>query len=71
MARRRIIRPVHVSVITPADSRRLLKLRAELESARRLFQRWLARLKRAGNAVAKQQARIARLEKQLRLLEEC
>ena len=70
MARRRIIRPVAMPAPSPANSRRLQKLRERLEAARRGFQRWLARLKRAGNAVAKQQAQIARLEKQLRQLEQ-
>jgi len=70
MPRRRIIRPAAVPAPAPLNQRRLQKLRERLEAARRGFQRWLARLKRAGNAVAKQQTQIARLENQMKKLEE-
>lgn len=71
MSRRRLIRPSPDPTAPPrVDPRRLIKLRERLTIARRGFQRWLARLKRAGNAIAKQQTQIARLERQIKILEE-
>lgn len=69
MARRRIVRPTlpSASVVNPARTQRLQQ---RLEEARRGLGRWLARLRRACNAVAKQQSQIARLEKRIHKLEE-
>ena len=69
MSRRRIIRPT-APPAPLANPRRAQKLQQRLEAARRGFARWLVRLKRACNAVAKQQSQIARLEKLIRKLEE-
>lgn len=68
MARRRIVRPVPPPARTP-NPHRAQKLQERLEVARSGLVRWLARLKRACNAVAKQQAQIARLERQIQKLE--
>lgn len=67
MTRRRIVRPN--AVPTVIDPRRVQKLQQRLQIVRRGFERWLARLKRACNAVVKQQTQIARLERQIRKLE--
>ena len=69
MARRRIVRPSPPPALA-ANPRRAQRLQVRLETARHGFARWLARLKRACNAVAKQQAQIARLERQIQRLEE-
>ena len=69
MSRRRIVRAA-LPPAPAADPRRVEKLQLRLEVARRGFGRWLARLKRACNAVAKQQSQIARLEKLIHKLED-
>ena len=69
MARRRIVRP-STPPAPAVDSRRVQMLQERLEMARRGFGRWLARLKRACNAIAKQQTQITRLERQIQKLEE-
>lgn len=69
MARRRIVRPAQPPAPAPTPHR-ARRLQERLERARRGLVRWLARLKRACNAVAKQQAQIARLERQIHKLEE-
>ena len=46
------------------------RLRQRLEAERRALARWLARLKRAFNAIVKHQQSIARLERQIRKQEE-
>lgn len=53
-----------------ASDHRILKLRERQEDARRGLGSWMVRLKRASNAVGKQQTQIARLERLIRQLEE-
>jgi hypothetical protein len=68
--RRRLVRPPANS--TPTRSPRpqaLQKARTRLEQVRAALTRWMTRLKRAFNAVDKQQRVIARLERQIRTLE--
>ena len=69
MARRRIVRPTPLPVLA-TNPLRTQRLQQRLETARRGFQRWMVRLKRACNAVAKQQSQIARLEKLIHKQEE-
>jgi len=59
---RRIVRPLPPTPARPLPCRHG-KLQSRLEAARRGFQRWLSKLKRACRAVEKQQSQIARLEK--------
>ncbi len=66
--RRHVIRPA-----TPppsAASLRLPRLRARLDEEQQGLARWLAKLKRAFHSFEKHQLRAARLEKQIRQLEE-
>ena len=50
--------------------RRLKKLRAELEAERACWSRWLTRLKRAFGAFTRSQVRVARIERQIKKLEQ-
>jgi hypothetical protein len=64
--RRRVLRPPPPP--EPANQQRQLQIAkrlAKLEKERAAFDRWMTRLKRAFNAVQKQQRRISRLERQL------
>lgn len=71
MPRRRLIRPTLAPVPTnPNRQRQVQKLRDRLEHERIALARWQKRFKRAFNSVEKIQARIARIERQLSLLEE-
>ena len=66
--RRNVIRPPAAS--TPTPSRRLPALRTKLEREQEALSRWMTRLKRAFHSFEKFQQRTARLEKQIRTLEE-
>ena len=66
--RRRVIRPPASS--TNSVSRRLPALRTKLERERESLTRWMTRLKRAFHSVEKHQLKTARLERQIRTLEE-
>ena len=68
--RRRLIRPTPVPVANPERPRQMQKLRERLEKERTALARWQCRMRRAFNAVAKSQKRIARIERQLNHLEE-
>ena len=68
--RRRLVRPPANSTPTRSPQPQALpKARARLTQARNALARWMSRLKRAFNAVDKQQRAIARLERQIRTLE--
>ena len=66
--RRRILRAEPVAVRT--SPRRQSLLRQKLERERSALARWTSRLKRAFNAMSKQQRIIARLERRIATLEE-
>jgi hypothetical protein len=66
--RRRVIRPPASSA--NSASRRLPELRTKLEREHEALTRWMSRLKRAFHSVEKHQLRTARLERQIRTLEE-
>lgn len=67
--RRRVLRPARQHVSADEQQvrrqRQSQKRRDQLEKERAAFDRWMARLRRAFNAVEKQRQRIARLERQL------
>jgi hypothetical protein len=67
--RRRLLRPDLPPPSTPPNSIQLQKLRCKLAKEHAGLARWLTRLKRAVNAVAKHQRRLARLERQIARLE--
>lgn len=66
--RRRVIRPPTASTRSP--SRRLSALRTRLDREQEALARWMTRLKRAFHSVEKHQLKTARLERQIRTLEE-
>ena len=69
--RRRIVRPS--TEAHPTDRRhrqRLERMQTQLHRERLNLARWLRRLRRSCHALEKSQTRIARLEKQLAILEE-
>ena len=66
--RRRVIRPPASSTHSP--SRRLPSLRTKLEREQEALTRWMTRLRRAFHSVEKHQLKTARLERQIRTLEE-
>lgn len=68
-ARRRIVRPPSPSHADMRHQHRRDKLRERLNQERRLLARWWVRLKRAFHAIEKRSACIARIERQLRVLE--
>ena len=65
MPRRRLIRSAPAPAVAPERPRRIQKLRDRLEKERVALARWQSKMKRAFNAVARCQARIARIERQL------
>ena len=68
--RRRVLRPPPVvSALNPLRVRHQQRWRAQLEGERLALNRWMARLRRAFNAVEKRQQKITRLERQLARLE--
>jgi hypothetical protein len=66
--RRNVIRPPASS--THSASRRLPGLRSKLVREQEALARWMTRLKRAFHSFEKFQEKTARLEKQIRTLEE-
>ncbi len=66
--RRRVIRPSASS--SSSVSRRLPALRTKLEREQTALTRWMMRLKRAFHSFEKFQQRVARLERQIRTLED-
>ena len=63
--RRRVLRPVREEPPDPQHERLRQRRQAQLAQERAAFERWMARLRRAGNEVAKRQKRIVRLERLL------
>ena len=64
--RRRVLRPTREAPpFDPQRERQIVRRRVRLEQERAGFDRWMARLRRAGNEVAKRQKTIARLEREL------
>ncbi len=64
--RRRVLRPAReVPSFNSERERQLARRRARLEQERAGFDRWMSRLRRAGNEVSKRQKSIARLEREL------
>jgi hypothetical protein len=63
--RRNIVRPPRQPVEDVRQTRRLQRLRADLDKALAALDRWQRRLRRAMNAVAKHQQQVARLNKKL------
>ena len=70
LPRRRLIRPVPPPAATTERPLQMQKLRNRLEKERAALARWQSRMKRAFNAVAKAQKRIARIERQIKHREE-
>lgn len=68
--RRRLVRPLPAPPSNPNNQRRLQKLRTRLEQERAALARWMTRLRRAFHAVERQQRLVARLDRQLKKLEE-
>ena len=68
--RRRVHRPWMDTPTAARRAQQVGKRRAQLEKECATLDHWLSRLKRAFNAVIKQQRRIARIERHLRLLEQ-
>lgn len=66
--RRHVLRPA-TSVPTAALVR-LSRWRDRLAEEQRALSRWMARLKRAFHSLEKHQLRVARLERQIRQVEE-
>ena len=66
--RRRVIRPPASSITNV--SRRLPALRTKLDREQEALTRWMTRLKRAFHSFEKFQQKVARLERQIRTLEE-
>jgi hypothetical protein len=66
--RRRVLRPP--ASATTSVSRRLPALRTKLEREQEALMRWMTRLKRSFHSLEKHQLRTARLERQIRTLEE-
>ena len=66
--RRRVIRPLPLP--PSAASLRLPRLRARLDEEQQGLARWMAKLRRAFHSFEKHQLRTARLERQIRQLEE-
>ena len=66
--RRRVIRPLPLPL--SAASLRLPRLRARLDEEQQGLARWMAKLKRAFHSFEKHQLRAARLEREIRKIEE-
>ena len=66
--RRRVIRPPQPA--PTVTSRRLSTLRTRLCEEQQALARWMSRLKRAFHSFEKYQQKVARIEKQIRTLEE-
>lgn len=63
--RRRVLRPAATPLADHRLQIQLQRKRSQLEKERATFNRWLRRVRRAFHAVEKQQAKIARIERQL------
>jgi hypothetical protein len=64
--RRRVLRSSRsITTVDPANQIKIQKRRARLDKERRSLGRWVSRLKRAFHAMERQQAKIARLERDL------
>jgi hypothetical protein len=68
--RRRLIRPAPLPSPDRQRNQQIQKVRDSLDKERTALARWMRRLKRAFNAVDRQQARVARLERKLSHMEE-
>ena len=68
--RRRVLRPPRVSAQVQRDQRQLEKRRLKLQNERVALDHWMARLRRAFNAIEKHRRRATRLERQLAQLEQ-
>jgi len=69
--RRRIVRPARQAEPSVQQrQRRAQALRGRLASDRAALARWVSRLKRAFHAMERLQARVARSERQIAVLEE-
>ncbi len=67
-SRRRVIRPP--SSVPTVMSFRLPRLRSQLQREQQSLTNWTAKLKRAFHSFEKHQLRIARLQRQIRQLEQ-
>ncbi len=66
--RRRVLRP---AALTPTVvSAQLSRWRGRLADEQQALSRWMAKLKRAFHSLEKHQQRVARLERQIRQVEE-
>jgi lipid II:glycine glycyltransferase (peptidoglycan interpeptide bridge formation enzyme) len=70
LPRRRLIRPAPLPVPHANRDRQVQKLRERLMHERTALARWQTRLKRAFNSVEKIQKKVARIERQISVLEE-
>ncbi|MCC7424363.1 MAG: hypothetical protein IT428_29190 [Planctomycetaceae bacterium] len=67
--RRRVLRPERVAESRDRSPRLIARRQAQLERERDGFERWMTRLRRAANEVARRQKRIVRLERTLARLQ--
>lgn len=67
--RRRVLRPERTSESREPSPRLIARRQSQLEQERDGFERWMTRLRRAANEVARRQRRIARLERTLNRLQ--
>ena len=67
-SRRRVIRPP--SPVPAATAVRLPRLRSQLEREQESLTSWTTKLKRAFHSFEKHQQRVARLQRQIRQLEQ-
>jgi predicted nucleic acid-binding Zn-ribbon protein len=66
--RRRVLRPV--ASTSTVVSAQLSRWRGRLAEEQQALSRWMTRLKRAFHSLEKHQQRVARLERQIRQVEE-
>lgn len=67
--RRRVLRPERTSEPREPSPRLIARRQSQLQQERDGFERWMTRLRRAANEVARRQKRIARLERTLTRLQ--
>lgn len=67
--RRRVLRPERVAESRNRGPRLIARRQAQLERERDGFDRWMTRLRRSANEVARRQTRIVRLERTLARLQ--
>jgi hypothetical protein len=70
LPRRRLIRPAPLPAPNAERDRQVQKLRERLTHERTALARWQTKLKRAFNSVEKIQKKVARIERQISVLEE-